>query len=468
MATVVTGRPIPKRPATCRKEIAEEDQQGHRDRAHGRGGVPQTRDKGKFAGDCNDLAHRRREGQVRQGARERDQGHRQEVPARQRRARQLRRTATSTARSIPRSRPPSRALATTVLGAPSAAGDKTRVKCHGEIAKAVNKVVAEILKGSIKCQAGVDKTASDVRRARRRVPRDTRSSRVPRATRRSRRSAPRSRRADVGTLRSARRDGADARAVRSRRRGPPARASRRRSSASRFPAAATACRIRVRTATTATRSTTDGCIACHFAACGDGFVHAGVELCGDAPADACDTPTPGHLRARISVPAATAARGRRSRCASRSRRQEHHRPQGRARLSRDQGRRPGLRRRPVGAGPRDERRRAVLLRERSRLRPRGQREQSGSIRFIDTNFFTVELDNCIGADRARAAREFGCVVLEAFDDQNAARHQPGDLHGRGSLIGAAVRGRNGVVIPLTRCRYVPLPMLATFRGGRRS
>src|SRR5262249_48957799 len=38
--------------------------------------------------------------------------------------------------------------------------------------------------------------------------------------------------------------------------------------------------------------TTDACIACKAAACGDGFVHAGVERCGDAPADACNDPNP--------------------------------------------------------------------------------------------------------------------------------------------------------------------------------
>src|SRR6266404_2846500 len=35
---------------------------------------------------------------------------------------------------------------------------------------------------------------------------------------------------------------------------------------------------------------TDGCIACKLATCGDGFVHAGVELCGDSPPDACANP----------------------------------------------------------------------------------------------------------------------------------------------------------------------------------
>jgi cysteine-rich repeat protein len=40
---------------------------------------------------------------------------------------------------------------------------------------------------------------------------------------------------------------------------------------------------------------TDACVACKAAACGDGFVRAGVEVCGDAPATPAAT-RPRHLR----------------------------------------------------------------------------------------------------------------------------------------------------------------------------
>jgi hypothetical protein len=177
-----------------------------------------------------------------------------------------------------------------VLGDPALVGDKAKVKCHAEVAKTVAKVVAEILKGSIKCQTGLDKSATA-----------------------------------FGEL-------AGACLVAPIQAGPKGDESLAKKCADLIGAdvgscepllaAAPAPSCVVARSTTAGESLalaifgeptpgcgngitddgedcddgntidTDACVACKAATCGDGFVHAGVEVCGDAPADACTTPSP--------------------------------------------------------------------------------------------------------------------------------------------------------------------------------
>lgn len=184
-----------------------------------------------------------------------------------------------------------------LLGAPQIQGDKAKIKCHAAISKATVKDVAEILKNAVKCQASVDKLAST-----------------------------------FGVL-----DGDCVVAPASA--GPKGEAAIAKACGALTGADVGGCDPLpgcVTTAATATGQqlataiygeptpgcgntivdpgedcddgnaiTTDGCIDCTFATCGDGFVHAGVELCGDAPAGACTAPGPSTCQVTPCTPSGT-------------------------------------------------------------------------------------------------------------------------------------------------------------------
>ena len=169
-----------------------------------------------------------------------------------------------------------------LLGAPSLVGDKAKIKCHAEIAKVAAKEVNEIIKSGIKCQNSLDKAA-----------------------------------VVFGEL------AADC-VVAPFKSGPKGEASIAKKCAGITGADVDSCEPLPGCVTASATATgqalvaaifgkptpgcgnffidpgeecddgndlsTDGCIDCKLATCGDGFVHAGVELCGDAPAAACATP----------------------------------------------------------------------------------------------------------------------------------------------------------------------------------
>jgi len=171
---------------------------------------------------------------------------------------------------------------TTLLGAPALVGDKAKIKCHAAIAKAAIKNVDEIVKGAVKCQNALDKVGTSF--------------------------AELAGNCVVAPLKA----------------GPKGEAGITKQCAGLTGADVDSCDplpTCVTAASTATGQalataiygeptpgcgntivdpgeqcddgnaiTSDGCIACQFAVCGDGFVHAGVELCGDAPEAACANP----------------------------------------------------------------------------------------------------------------------------------------------------------------------------------
>ena len=172
----------------------------------------------------------------------------------------------------------------TLLGAPALVGDKTKVKCHAEIAKAALKNIDEILKGAVKCQGAVDKAAVVFGEL------------AGNCLAAPIKAGPKG---EAGIAKKcAGLTGADV------------------GSCDPLPACVTAASTATGQALAAAiygeptpgcgntivdpgedcddgnATTTDACIECKLATCGDGFVHAGVELCGDAPADACTDPSP--------------------------------------------------------------------------------------------------------------------------------------------------------------------------------
>jgi cysteine-rich repeat protein len=173
-----------------------------------------------------------------------------------------------------------------LLGAPDihkTKADKARAACHAAIAKAAAKNINEILKGAVKCQNTVDKTATQFG--------SLQSDCLLAPTK----SAPKGELAigkkcvDLGIA------GIDV------------------GSCDPLPTCVTASSKTTGQQTAAAiynpnpgcgnsfvesgeecddgnDISTDGCISCTLATCGDGFVHAGVELCGDSPPAACQTP----------------------------------------------------------------------------------------------------------------------------------------------------------------------------------
>jgi cysteine-rich repeat protein len=260
------------------------------------------RDKGKFTGDCNDLAQADIKGKI--------------AKAEDAAAKALAKKCLAGdpvlfnyAANDPEgaffgaAEDATEAAGAGLLGSPTIQGDKAKIKCHATISKAALKDVGEILKAATKCQSGLDKLAASF--------------------------------GDFGTLAgdcvatpakagpkgeiaiakaccgknkicNAADTGVDADIV-------PADVG----SCDPLPACVTA----TSTATGQALATaiygqptpgcgnhivdpgeecddgnalaTDGCIDCTLAVCGDGFVEAGVELCGDSATEACTAPSEG-------------------------------------------------------------------------------------------------------------------------------------------------------------------------------
>jgi cysteine-rich repeat protein len=171
---------------------------------------------------------------------------------------------------------------TSLLGSPTLAGDKAKIACHKAIAQASAKDIGEIVKGAVKCQNSTDKNAIQ-----------------------------------FGPLLS------DC-VLPPSKAGPQGEAAIAKKCTGITGAQVGSCDP-LPTCVTATSGTagqtlaaalyntipgcgntiveageecddgnhlsTDACIDCKLAKCGDGFVEAGVELCGDSPPDACEHPS---------------------------------------------------------------------------------------------------------------------------------------------------------------------------------
>ncbi len=255
-----------------------------------------NRDKGKFAGDCNDLAQAdvkakltKAEASATKGIAKKcfpgdpvlgnyDLGN-------------------SANAFFPTAQDAVEASGAALLGSPDLQGDKAKLKCHAQISKTALKDVNEILKTAIKCQNTLDKVA-----------------------------------VSFGEL------AADCVAIAAKA-GPTGEAAIVKKCTGLTGADVGSCSPLPTCATTAATATgqalvaaifgqptpgcgnsivdageecddgnavsTDGCIDCKLATCGDGFVHAGVELCGDVPADACSAPSVNTCQVPPCVPSGT-------------------------------------------------------------------------------------------------------------------------------------------------------------------
>ena len=400
----------PKVARTCRKEIAGKLSKVIKTGLKVVATCHQNRDKGKFSGDCNDLATADVKGAYAKALAAATKGIDKKCvlgnivlgnyP-----------NGDVDGTLFPQIETAIEQLAAAVQGAPSLVGDKVKVKCHGEIAKAVAKVVDEILKGSIKCQAVADKAATvfgELAGACLSAPVKS----APATAKSLGKKCESLTGADVGSC-------------------DPLLAA----------APAPSCVVAASTTTAETLAIaifgeptpgcgngiidpgedcddgntvdTDACVACKAAVCGDGFVHAGVELCGDAPADACTTPDPSTCaqnlqpcgdsggRQSVKVRFATTKTVTGLQIALDYPETKVGVP-GFANEASVEGRISNVPAPFFGVNDRDY-------------------EVEVSANSIDPipvgDFFTVELDTCIGAGAASLA-EFGCVVRQASDDQN--------------------------------------------------
>ncbi len=282
VAVVVTGAfAAEKESRKCRKEIGSKfskvakTELGLIDACH------KGRNKGKIAGDCNDLAVADPKGKV---------------------AKLAGSIAKSLAKKclagdpvlgnyelgdpdgafLPAAETTIEANGTTLLGAPALVGDKAKVKCHAAISKAALKNADEIVKGAVKCQNAVDKVAVQFAElAGNCVVAPLKAG--PKGEKAIDKACAGLTGADVGSC-------------------DPLPTCVTAASTATGQALATAiygeptpgCGNTIldpgEECDDGNALTTDGCIECKLATCGDGFVHAGVELCGDAPENACSDP----------------------------------------------------------------------------------------------------------------------------------------------------------------------------------
>lgn len=241
-----------------------------------------SRDKGKFSGDCNDLASADLKGKIPKA----------QVGATKSIGKKCiigdpvlgnYPLADPESAFFPTAESSTESSGAALLGSPALLGDKAKIKCHAAISKAVVQDVGEIVKNAVKCQGGVDKLATTFAQ----LAADCVATPV--------KAGPKGEAAIAKACAGI--TGADV------------------GSCDPLPTCVTAA------ATTAGQSlataiygqptpgcgngvvdpgedcddgndiSSDNCIACKFAACGDGFVHAGVELCGDSTTDACTAPS---------------------------------------------------------------------------------------------------------------------------------------------------------------------------------
>ena len=412
LAAPAFGATDPKVARTCRKEIAGKMSKVIKTGLKVLATCHQNRDKGKFAGDCNDLETADVKGAYGKALAAATKGIDKKCL--------LGNVVLGNYANgdidgalFPQIASAIEQLSATVQGAPALQGDKGKIKCHAEIAKAVAKVVDEIVKGATKCQAGVDKAAFV-----------------------------------FGEL-------SGACLVAPVKAGPKGSTSLAKKCAALvgtdvgscdpLVAAAPAPSCVVASSTTAGEGlalalfgeptpgcgnsvqdpgedcddgnavNSDACVACKAATCGDGFVHAGVELCGDGPADACSTPGPDTCAQNLQP------------CGDSGGRQSV-----KVRFTKPAGKNvTGLQialdypETKVGV-PGFSNDASVEARISDVPAPffgvnDRDYEIEVSANSIDPipagDFFTVELDTCVDAGAATLA-EYGCVVRQASDDQN--------------------------------------------------
>ena len=170
-----------------------------------------------------------------------------------------------------------------LLGSPAIQGDKAKIGCHGAIAKASAKDLSEIVKGAVKCQNATDKTASAF------------GSLLGDCVLTPSKSGPKGEAAIAKKCTGI--AGADVGSC-----DPLPGCVTAASGAAGQVLAAAMYNAKPGCGNTIVEQgeecddgnqlNTDACIQCKRATCGDGFVEAGVELCGDAPPDACENPSP--------------------------------------------------------------------------------------------------------------------------------------------------------------------------------
>jgi hypothetical protein len=282
IATTVTHAPAAEKESRkCRKEIGSKFSKVVKTELGVIDGCHKSRNKGKFTGDCNDLTAADLKGKIAKA----------EAAAAKSLDKKclpgdlvLGNYALGDPDGVffPAAENAVEANGTALLGSPALVGDKAKVKCHAEISKAALKNIDEILKGAVKCQNALDKTGT--------VFAELAANCVATPVK----AGPKGE-ANI-TKKCAGVTGADAGSC------DPLPTCVTMASTATGQALATAiygqptagCGNTIVDAgeqcDDGNALTTDACIACQFATCGDAFVHAGVELCGDAPAEACANP----------------------------------------------------------------------------------------------------------------------------------------------------------------------------------
>lgn len=241
-----------------------------------------SQDKGKFAGDCNDLASADLKAKLPKAEDGANKGVGKKClagdPVLGNYA-----NGNPGGAFFPTAESAIESTGTALLGAPQIQGDKAKIKCHAAISKAAVKDVAEILKNAVKCQTGVDKLAATFGE----LAGDcsvTAATSGPKGEAAITKACGTITGADVGScdpLPTCVTTNATAtgQALASAIYGQPT------------PGCGNTIIDPGEECDDGNEITTDGCIACKLATCGDGFVEAGVELCGDSTTDACTSPS---------------------------------------------------------------------------------------------------------------------------------------------------------------------------------
>jgi hypothetical protein len=241
-----------------------------------------SRDKGKFSGDCNDLTVADTKGKVASVEAAALKGITKKCLAGDPVLFNYALGQPDTA-FFPVAEDAAESAGTALLGSPALQGDKAKIKCHAAISKAALKDVGEILKNAVKCQQGVDKLATTF------VELDGDCVATP--VKSGLKGEAAIAKACLGIT------GADVGSC------DPLPGCVTAAATTRGQALAAAiygqpipgCGNHIVDAgeecDDGNDIETDDCVACKLATCGDGFVHAGVELCGDALTDACTSPS---------------------------------------------------------------------------------------------------------------------------------------------------------------------------------
>jgi cysteine-rich repeat protein len=241
-----------------------------------------SRDKGKFAGDCNDLAQADVKGKIAKVESSASVGIGKKCvigdpvlgnyPS-----------ADPDSAFFPIAKDAVQTTATTLLGSPQIQTEKAKIKCHAAISKAALGDIGEILKNAVKCQNGLDKLADTFGP----IQGDCLATPVsagPKGEKAITKACTGIAAADVGSCdplptcvtSSTTTTG---QALVGAIYGKPT------------PGCGNGIVDPGEECDDGNHISTDNCIDCKLATCGDGFVHAGVELCGDSMTDACTAPS---------------------------------------------------------------------------------------------------------------------------------------------------------------------------------